>query len=172
MGHFLMTKQEDRDTQVNIERASARDVPRLVELLGVLFSIEQDFVPDAERQAAGLRLLLEREGGAIFVARDARCVIVGMATAQLVVSTAEGALSAWIEDVVVDAALRRGGVGRALIAALLEWAEAAGATRAQLLVDTSNAAAEGFYGKLGWQTTQLAARRMTLRKKRAPGGAL
>jgi GNAT superfamily N-acetyltransferase len=59
---------------------------------------------------------------------------------------------------------RRRGVGRALVTAALEWAHAAGAKRAQLLMDTSNAAAEAFYARIGWDTTQLAARRISLRK--------
>ena len=39
----------------------------------------------------------------------------------------------------------------------------AGATRAQLLMDTENAPAEAFYAQLGWQKTGLAARRIPLK---------
>ena len=42
---------------------------------------------------------------------------------------------------------------------LLAWAKARGATRAQLLADLENTAAERFYDDLGWGLTRLGARR-------------
>ena len=148
---------------VRIERASLKEIPALARLLGDLFRIERDFTPDPARQNEGLRRLIAREhDAAIFVARDSNARVLGMVTAQIVVSTAEGAPSAWIEDVVVEAQSRRRGVGRALLGAVLAWARHAGATRAQLLVDTGNREAEAFYAKLGWQPTQLGARRYPL----------
>jgi GNAT superfamily N-acetyltransferase len=85
-----------------------------------------------------------------------------MATAQLVISTAEGAPSAWIEDVVVREDWRGNGVGRALLDAVLAWARSQGAVRAQLLADLDNAPALAFYDKLDWQPTRLGARRLKL----------
>ena len=78
-----------------------------------------------------------------------------MATAQLVVSTAEGGPSALVEDVVVAGAERRHGVGRRLLAALESWASKRGATRLQLLADRENLPALRFYEQLGWRPTQL-----------------
>lgn len=133
-------------------------------LLGELFTIEKDFAPDVERQIAGLRLLLDRpDDTVVFVARDAAGRAVALVAAQLVVSTSEGALSVWIEDVVVDAAHRRRGIGSALLDAALRWARDRGATRAQLLIDTENTPAEAFYARLGWRMTQLATRRLMLK---------
>lgn len=148
-----------------IGRANEADLPELVALLGVLFGIEQDFRADAERQARGLAMLLaESKRAIVLVARqtgdDSRAV--AMATAQLVISTAEGAPSAWIEDVVVAPEHRGRGLGTRLLAALLDWARTAGASRAQLLVDLDNAPALGFYEGLGWTATRLAARRISL----------
>lgn len=149
----------------HISRATLSDLPALVGLLADLFQIESDFRPDAARQEAGLRMLLSRAGdAAVFVARDGRGVAQGMVTVQLVVSTAEGARSAWIEDVVVRDSMRGRGMGRSLISDALAWATAAGATRAQLLVDTGNLPATAFYDRLGWKTTCLAARRIDLRR--------
>ncbi len=138
-----------------VRDARDSDLDRMVELLGVLFSIEADFHPDPARQRRGLGLLLrERERAAVLVAeRDGR--VVGMVTAQLVISTAEGAPSAWLEDLVVDAAERRGGVGRALVAALEARVRAMGATRLQLLADGENAPALAFYARGGWAATRL-----------------
>lgn len=147
--------------KVAIEAARPADIPALLELLRALFAIEADFDFDADRQARGLTLLLEWPHARVLVARDAERVV-GMVSAQLVVSTAEGALSAWLEDVCVDKAVRGAGIGRLLLAAALDWARAQGATRAQLLVDLDNAPALGFYERLGWQATRLGARRLSL----------
>ena len=148
-----------------IDQAAKNDLPQLVALLRELFSIERDFTPDTGRQAAGLRLLLGDPRAAVFVARGPHGEPIGMATAQLVVSTAEGALSAWVEDVIVAKDHRGRGLGRALVKAALNWASGQGATRAQLLVDVHNTAALHFYEKLGWDTTSLSARRISLQRR-------
>lgn len=149
---------------VRITRAKRGDLPDLVELLGRLFAIEQDFRPGAARQRRGLERLIRMPRRAlVLVARDVSGQAIGLATAQLVISTSEGALSAWIEDVIVAENHRGLGLGRALIQRLLSWARQQGATRAQLLVDIDNAPAVSFYDRLGWQPTRLAARRIFLK---------
>ncbi|MHB1145755.1 MAG: GNAT family N-acetyltransferase [Thiobacillus sp.] len=149
---------------IRITPASEADIPELIELLGVLFSIEQDFTPDTDKQRRGLAALLASSGGHIAIARDQAARAVGMATAQLVISTAEGAPSAWIEDVVVREDWRGQGLGRALLDAVLAWARARGAVRAQLLADLDNTPALAFYDRLAWQPTRLGARRLMLDK--------
>ncbi len=150
---------------MRIEPACDSDVPTLVALLAGLFALEADFEPDAVRQARGLGMLLARPAHAvILVARSADHGAVGMVTAQLVVSSAEGALSAWIEDVVVRPDHRGRGIGRALIDAVLEWSRGRGATRAQLLADRSNVPALAFYRRLGWSPTRLDAHRIFLHR--------
>lgn len=149
--------------ELSIAPAATADIPELLSLLEALFSIEQDFRPDPERQRRGLELLLARPDAArVLVARNAAGKVLGMASAQLVISTAEGAPSAWIEDVVVAEGHRGAGIGGALLAAVLDWAKARGATRAQLLADLDNAPALHFYERLGWQPTRLGARRISL----------
>ena len=150
-------------SNASIDLARADDLPVLVLLLRELFTIEQGFSADASRQERGLRLLLEHpDRAAIFVARDEAGRVIGMVSGQLVFSTAEGAPSVWIEDLVVAAAWRKHGVGRALLERIGEWARSRGATRAQLLVDTCNEPAEHFYHRLGWERTSLVARRLML----------
>lgn len=149
---------------MRITRAKRRDLPDLIGLLDSLFSIEQDFQPAAARQQRGLELLLRTPRRALLlVARDGGGRAVGFASAQLVISTAEGALSAWVEDVIVAGDHRGQGLGRALIQRLLAWARQQGATRAQLLVDMDNLPALSFYDRLGWQPTRLGARRILLK---------
>jgi ribosomal protein S18 acetylase RimI-like enzyme len=143
------------DTEISIRPATPGDLDALVPLLRVLFTIESDFRPDPERQRHGLaRLLADRERCCVLAA-ERGTTVVGMVTAQLVVSTAEGAPSAWIEDVIVDAAERRRGLGGRLLAAVERWACERGATRLQLLVDRENAPAVRFYERLGWGSTKL-----------------
>ena len=149
-------------TNVTIASASVADIPELIDLLAVLFSIEQDFSPDPDKQRRGLAALLASPTGHIAIARDTASRAVGMATAQLVISTAEGAPSAWIEDVVVREDFRGKGLGRALLDAVLDWARSRGAVRTQLLADLDNAPALAFYERVGWQPTRLGARRLML----------
>ena len=82
------------DKPWRIEPARADDIPSLVALLADLFSIEQDFNPDAERQVRGLSAVLSSPTGCIMVARVAQSQVIAMCSAQLVFSTAEGAPSA------------------------------------------------------------------------------
>jgi len=147
---------------VTIAPASEADIPELIDLLAVLFSIEQDFSPDTDKQRRGLAALLASPTGHIAIARDTTSRAVGMATAQLLISTAEGAPSAWIEDVVVQEDFRGKGLGRALLDAVLDWARNQGAVRAQLLADLDNAPALAFYERVGWRPTRLGARRLML----------
>lgn len=146
-----------------IDNASASDIDKLVNLLGELFTIEKDFSPNISRQIKGLELLLaDPARGTIKVARNKNGEPVAMVSIQLVISTAQGAPSAWIEDMVVSQEYRRSGVGRQLLEQALDWAKSQGATRAQLLVDTSNDPALAYYRRLGWEETQLQARRVFL----------
>ena len=61
----------------------------MVVLLSQLFSIEEDFTPDAEKQRRGLNLLLTSNVARPFVPQVAG-QIVGTVSLQIVVSTAEG----------------------------------------------------------------------------------
>ena len=146
-----------------ISAAVAGDIPRLVELLKDLFGIEFDFTYDASCQDRGLELLItESEKGnrvKVVVARDEQGHAIGMVSGQLVISTAEGAASVWVEDLVVHPEYRRNGIGSAMLDHLLSWGKAQGATRAQLVNDKDNPHAEVFYNSRGWQTTQLGVRR-------------
>jgi GNAT superfamily N-acetyltransferase len=128
----------------------------MVLLLKNLFSIESDFTIDSKRQVAGITMLL---GGCM----KHKCVkvaetdgkVVGMCSAQLLISTAQGTPTALIEDMVVSENHRHKGIGRRLMQAIETWARSRGATRLQLLADQTNATAFSFYHKMGWRSTQL-----------------
>jgi GNAT superfamily N-acetyltransferase len=124
-------------------------------LLDQLFSIEEDFLIDPAKQQAGLNLLLESGNGQIFVVEDGAGKVVAMASLQLVVSTAEGGVAAWVEDVIVDAEHRGQGIGEDLLTHIHAWAQARQITRLQLVADRNNRAALDFYQKNGWIETNL-----------------
>jgi ribosomal protein S18 acetylase RimI-like enzyme len=58
----------------------------------------------------------------------------------------------WLEDLYVDDAARRAGLGRALVSAAVERAAARGCRRMELDVNETNTAAIAFYERLGFTT--------------------
>lgn len=143
--------------------ANLTDISDLVRLLADLFSIEKDFNPNTSKQQKGLELLIQNSANAaIYVARNEANKAIGMVSVQLVISTSEGASSAWVEDMVIDANFRGLDIGKQLLQHALDWAKNQGATRAQLLVDIENKDAIGYYKHLRWEATQLQARRLFL----------
>ena len=58
---------------------------------------------------------------------------------------------AHVEALVVDERHRRAGIGTALMNAATDWARARGAVEIVLTVWAGNAAAEAFYGRLGYR---------------------
>ena len=140
---------------VVIRPARTADLDRLVHLLQDLFSIEADFTPDPERQRAGLALMLSDPAQRAVLVAEWRGSVLGMVTAQLVVSTAEGGHSALVEDMIVEEAARGAGLGRLLLGGIERWAVERGATRLQLLADRANTPALAFYDRAGWSGTQL-----------------
>ncbi|SHN63117.1 GNAT family N-acetyltransferase [Desulfitobacterium chlororespirans] len=137
-----------------IREAVPADIADMVRLLKILFSLEADFSYDEIKQRRGLGMILEDGARCIMVAEQNGRVI-GMVTAQLLVSTAEGGLSAWVEDLVVEEPYQGQGTGRALLLSLQAWASARGVKRLQLLADRSNTRALEFYEKMSWQFTEL-----------------
>lgn len=137
-----------------IRPAGTDDLADMCALLERLFELEADFVFDRATQHQGLSRLASRKGARLLVAESGGRVI-GMCSGQLVISTAQGGPSAWVEDVVVEPDRRGRGVGKKLIEAVTEWAREQGASRLQLLADRDNRPALDFYDHLGWQQTRL-----------------
>lgn len=137
---------------------------RMSDLLSQLFAIEQDFEVDLIKQRAGLEMLLQSDRAQAFIAETAGEVI-AMATLQIVVSTGEGGLVGWVEDVAVDRAHRGKGVGRRLLDHLQQWSDSQGLSRLQLAADRGNRPALDFYHRNGWSETNL----MVLRRAQTHG---
>ena len=139
-----------------IRPAQPGDLDGLVELLQVLFAMESDFTPDADRQRQGLmRFMANRGRQRQILVAEAEGRVVAMATVQRLISTAQGGPVGWVEDVVVQEAYRGRGLGRNLMTALVEWAVSHGLTRLQLLADQENRTALSFYHRSGWHSTHL-----------------
>ena len=141
---------------IRIRPAQPDDMDALVSLLQALFAIEEDFSPDPDRQRKGLTRFQDGCGKhRCMLVADAGGQVVGMATLQILISTAEGGPVGLVEDVVVKKAFRGRGIGRQLMAALADWAADRGLTRLQLLADRYKQPAMDFYDRIGWQRTQL-----------------
>lgn len=142
-------------SNVSIDKAVHEDIEQLLPLLDSLFALEQDFVFEPVKARHALATLIDTpEQSCLHVARlEGR--IVGMCSAQLVVSTAQGGHSAWVEDVVLEKRWRGNGIGRLLLNSLEQWCRQQGVTRMQLVADRDNHAAHGFYHHTGWLETNL-----------------
>ena len=142
--------------------ARAEDLPRLVELLGMLFALEAEFAPDASKQQRALELILaDTRIGRVFVARDGERVV-AMATLLYTVSTAEGGKAALFEDLVVAPEARGSGVGPALLQCVIEEARKEGLLRLTLLTDGDNDRAQALYRKCGFEASTMRPMRLKL----------
>jgi len=138
------------------------EVPQLVELLGILFTQEHELSPDPEKQHRALEMIFADPSRArIYVAREAAKVL-AMVALHFTVSTAEGGKVAGLEDCIVRPEYRRKGVGKALLAYVIEQARAEGALRVMLLTDGDNTRAQALYRKLGFAPSSMLAMRLKL----------
>jgi ribosomal protein S18 acetylase RimI-like enzyme len=140
--------------KIDIRPAQQQDITAMVLLLQKLFTLEEDFSFEHERQQAGLRILLDQSSAIVLVA-ELKGEVIGMCSGQTIISTAEGGPAMIVEDVVVSEPWQGMGIGRRLLQKLLERAGNEGICRLQLLADRHNNKALGFYETLGWHTTQL-----------------
>lgn len=84
----------------------------------------------------------------VFVAK-AGCLLAGFVAARIAVDVCE------LESIVVDAQARRAGVGKALLACLLEWARSHHSSRVELEVRSKNNSALAFYEQAGFHRNGL-----------------
>lgn len=137
-----------------ISLATVEELPALVELLGILFGQEREFMPDPARQRRGLERILSNPSiGALFVAidrTDRAARVIGMANLLYSESTFLGGPVGWLEDVVVHPQWRGQGVGTALIDHIKTFARERGLLRITLLTDFDNARAIRRYESTGF----------------------
>jgi GNAT superfamily N-acetyltransferase len=135
---------------LKIATATLADIPQLCTLLAVLFNQEAEFSPDSNRQASGLRQIIEHpDCGRILVVREQETLL-GMANLLFTVSTARGGRVAILDDFVVRPERRGQGLGTALLQAARDLAEAEGCSRITLQTDADNGAAMRLYRRHGY----------------------
>ena len=78
------------------------------------------------------------------------------------ISTAEGGMAAWLEDLVVLPEYRGRGVGSALLGHAITCAREAGVLRMTLLSDEDNALAHAVYASEGFQFSGMRPMRLKL----------
>jgi len=142
--------------EVTIRQARTDDIPGMCELLTELFSIEADFGPDPRKQALGLGCMIgDPSGGTLLLVAESGGIVVGMATLQTLISTAEGGRVGLVEDVVVAREFRGKGIGSLLLERVADWAQEQKLKRIQLLADKENHPALAFYAGRAWKNTSL-----------------
>jgi len=152
-------------SEIRFEVAKSADLPRLVELLGMLFESEAEFSADAEKQRSALQALLaDPAKGRIFVAREGRQVV-AMASLLYTISTAEGGKAALFEDLVTAPEHRKRGIGEALLKHVVAAARSEGVLRITLLTDMQNERAQAMYRRVGFVGSPMKPMRLRLKKR-------
>jgi len=114
------------------------------DLDGVMrLAAETPAAPHWERAAYESFLAVDGQRRLIFVAEDDGHIL-GFVAAQVVMDVCE------LESIAVAAVARRSGVGRTLLATLIEWARQQGLSRMHLEVRAGNNSAIGFYSRVGF----------------------
>lgn len=139
---------------LTITHAKSSDINAMTALLAELFAIETDFPVDDEKQIRALALLVPDAMCDVIVAKEGD-KLVGMATMQPVISTAEGGYVGIIEDVIVSESYRKQKIGTRLIAYLEASAAKKGFKAVKLLADKNNSAALHFYKTAGFAQTNM-----------------
>ncbi len=149
-------------TDVRIEPATLEDLDPLVDLVMGLFSLEEEFEPDRDRQERGLRLILEQPNrGRIFVLRNDH-MIFGMVNLLFTLSTAEGGFVIQMEDLVVHPDHRGQGYGSQLLDRAVEFAKEKKFLRLTLLTDKIGADSQRLFQKHGFRFLQMIPMRLKL----------
>ena len=145
-----------------VAEATLEDIPKLCDLLAILFTQETDFQPDRDKQSEGLRQIIgSPQTGCVLVLWDGATVI-GMVNLLFTVSTALGGRAAILEDMVVHPDHRGSGAGSTLIRDAIELAKASNCLRITLLTDRINASAIRFYQHHGFMVSEMIPLRLLL----------
>src|SRR5438132_2903064 len=151
--------------ELEYDTATVKELPQMVELLGVLFTDEAEFQPDPGKQKRALEAILANPTiGRLFVAREGKRVV-AMASLLFTVSTAEGGRAAWFEDLVVHPDYRRQGVGEQMLKYVIGEARNEGLVRITLLTDMQNERAQALYRRAGFVGSPMRPMRLKLKGK-------
>jgi ribosomal protein S18 acetylase RimI-like enzyme len=129
------------------------------DLLSVVAARKQGLPPAAEHvltavDAARFAVVRDADGALLACARGAVVEDPARRTGSIAAQPRPAPAQRWLHIALVEVMphARRRGFGRAVSAALAEWAQGAGATRAVLQVEGHNEPARRLYESLGWRT--------------------
>ena len=146
----------------SIYPATLNDIPQLCSLLTILFTQENDFQPNAEKQSVALQEIIGHpESGRILVMREDD-LILGMVNLLFTISTACGGKVAILEDMIVHPTRQGEGLGSKLLQAAKEFAQGEGCKRITLLTDRANDSAIRFYQRQGFEISGMIPMRLAL----------
>lgn len=144
-------------SRIEVRRARAEDVPRIIELWDELLSLHERLDPRfARRESAAItfeafvRHNAEHEASVVLVAEaDAGIVGFCMAAATELPPVYDTGPNAEIFDLAVTERYRRQGIGRRLVGELREWARNRGLGRIELRAAVANPVARAFWHAVG-----------------------
>lgn len=134
-----------------IRPATRADVPNLCAWNAAMAWETERKTLDPARLRAGVEGVFAQPARGIYLLAERDGVAAGSLMLTTEWSDWRAGNFCWIQSVYVIAAARRHGIFRALYAAAVEHARAAGAIGLRLYVDTDNAAAQSTYAGLGMQ---------------------
>lgn len=134
---------------MDVRRADLDDLPALLRLVEAYWDLEGIAGFDHASAAEQIRFVLSKPDlGCIWIALAEKDVV-GYIIVVHVFSLEHVGLTAEIDELFVEPACRRQGVGRALLEAAEEWSVRAGCRNLSLQVGRDNDAARNFYTRLG-----------------------
>lgn len=150
---------------MTIRHARDSDWPRIGELGELLVRAHHEydrarFIPPeklaGEVYTSRVREELAANRGAIFVA-DVDGQVVGYVFAGIEPDSWKELRheAGYIHDLVVDRAIRRSGVGRALLFRAIEWCRSRGVSRIMLWTAVQNSGAQELFARAGFRTTMM-----------------
>jgi len=134
-----------------VKRATASDRAKILRLIADYHSSEL-LRPDPAKTSQVIEQLLRNESSGILLVAHENMKVIGVAVATSLPSTESGSMLI-VQDLYVEPRSRRRGIGRALIAKLLEEARAIGVERIDLEILSTNEAATGFWRSMGFRPT-------------------
>ena len=137
-----------------VRRASLADLDLVVPLFDAYRQFYEQ-TPDLALAREFLRERLERDQSVIFLALRSAGSAVGFTQLYPSYSSASARRIFILNDLFVDPAARRGGVGRRLLDAAAEFGRSAGAVRLTLSTAHSNSAAQALYESQGWRRDEV-----------------
>jgi GNAT superfamily N-acetyltransferase len=135
-------------TPVRVRDLAPRDEVRWRELWAVYLEFYGYPLPESTTATTWRRLVQQEQGFRALVAVDEQDQVVGFAHLLLHPTTWAIRPSCYLEDLVVDPAVRGRGVGRVLLDAVVERARAEGAEGVQWLTQADNVVARGLYDEV------------------------